>query len=332
MSDSSDHSFPKHLATIAALLAAILTGLCTLAAACVGLGQPAVQWFMDWYVQPLPTATLPPPTNAVKLPASESEALSVAVKPGPLWYYVGRITQDMNRSVVTQTVSADSISFPGDFSPRFSRANSVSTVQVIVTGRSAHNPVQMSNRIPIRLVSYRPISQAVDLAAMEIGGGMDVWLVAADISKQVLSYPDQVVWAEYTADLRERLIQSQEECPSCFEHMPSEIEKTIVQGTEPVPDYFTLDEDEMLVLSAAMVFREPGIYLIRLGVEYVFKGHSCIAWADPPLQVYVPHDYYLWHPWVSEQYFLSEICQLQPTGDYSCTEKCKMVPGGLECK
>lgn len=313
-----------------AIVVVIIGGTCTIIAACIGLGAPIIEWVLNTFgeeptsviVEVQTTPTLAPfPSDAVQLPAAQSTVLSVVIRPGPLWRWVGLITADVDRSALTQTISSSAIFFPGDFSPRFTRVSQISTVWVNLTGKSEEEPVQVSNRVPIKLVSYQPIPDDVDVVGMEIGGGGDVWLLGANLSEQVMSYPDRIVWATYTSDLRSRLIEAQQDAPEFFDDLPSEVQKAILSDMKPLPDYFLLENNERIVLSIATIFQQPGIYHLQFGAEYLYKEYHAIVWAEPSIEVYVLNNYYIWLQSGSETYYPWTYCRLQPTGEYQCVEK-----------
>jgi hypothetical protein len=182
-------------------------------------------------------ATLLPPTNAVKLPAASSTDLSMIVEPGQFWFHVGVITENIDHSVVSQTINSRAILLPwgdsGDLCPRFIRPDWLPTIHIILTGKAAEEPVQISNRVPVKVISYQPIADEVDAVASETGGGEDVWLLSVNLSKRMVSHPDQIVWAAYTSDLRSRLTEAQAEGTLGFDVLPSEVQKAISSGTRP---------------------------------------------------------------------------------------------------
>ncbi len=269
-----------------------------------------------------------PPYDAVQLPSAEATGVSMQVQPGPMWMWVGLINDKVNSTAITQAFNSKRILFPGKVSPRFAELGRVSTIWVTVTGKSIGGPIQVTNKVPIKVVSYKPISDVVHLAGMAIGGGgQDVWLLGADISATVGSTSDQIIWADYTSDLRERLIEAQK--GRSLDQFPTEIRKAISSGAKQLPDYFLLGNNDKMVLSVATFFKTPGIYRLQFGVEYIFKDYRAIVWTNPPIEVYVLGSYYLWVG-SNNLYSLDSICSPHPE-DAKYGHQCIIVKreGGL---
>lgn len=312
------------------ILVSFVGGCCAIIAACIGLGIPIIETSLNTIIEKvdsIPTRTSTPPSNAVQLPASHPDVLSIAVNPGPSWaIWAGLLTENIDRTVLTQNIDQRNVIFPGDVSPRFTEVNWPSTFWIILTGKSTGEPVQISNRVPIKLVSYQPLPDEVDLVSMQIGGGEDVWLLSVDMSEDVLSFPDQIVWAEYAPDLQARLVAAQEETPYLLESYPSEIQRVISSDAQPLPDYFLLTNNERIVLSVAAFFQTPGVYRLQFGVEYLYSGYKTIAWTEPTIDVYAPGDYYVWVCDLTDQSTnpscnLFTFCEFQPASGYTCTYK-----------
>jgi hypothetical protein len=312
------------------LLVAVMTGICGIIAVCLTLvGTPLVQWYVDnvknQQAQELQTIT--PPTGAAELPSGQSDVFSVVVDTGGTWAFSGGlVTKQLNRTVPSQVINQSDVIRPGSASPRFAEVNIPSTITVLLTGKASVEPVQISNRIPIKLENYRPIPKEIDLVSAEGGGGGDYWFLGTDISKQILSFPEKIAWASYTPDLEMRLKEAQKECPLCFEGYPNEIQRLLSEGTEPLPDYFLLQDKERIAFSVAVFFKDPGIYQLSVGVEYVYGRYKGIAWTEPSIEVYVAENYFVWscdktRDPTSPECKISFSCELGDDSEYICTNR-----------
>jgi hypothetical protein len=308
-----------------ALIAAFIGGICVVIAACIGLTLPIVERAVDETIDQQ-QGTIPRPDGAVELPSGQSEIISFVVDSGVRWaLWRGLIVEELDRSVPRQTIDLEDVIQKGSISPQFAVLNEPSTVAILITGMPLDEPIQISNRIPIRMEDYKPLPEEVDVINMEIGGGEDYWFLGADLSRQVLSMPDKIAWASYTPDLEIQLKLAERNCPDCLSEYPDEIKNILLGGVESSPDYFMLQDKERIAFGIALFFRDPGIYTFSLGVEYVYGSFKGIVWADPPLQVYVPKNYFVWDCGQSgnlerPECTITESCRLNSDGRYSCTK------------
>ncbi len=279
-----------------------------------------------------------PNLDIIEVPYVKSSSLSVALTPGPLWHWVRLVTYEMDRSNFVQDIDIDkdkdNFISPGEISPRFGSISWPSTIWLNITGLSDEEPVQITNRIPIRLLSYDPLPETVDLVAIPVGGGGDVWLLEARISPEIENHPKQITWATYNPNIREHISEFFAEIPdSQYFEYPKEMSEAVFSGSDTIPDYFLLDNNERIVVSVAIYFEKPGIYTLNFGVEHLIASNLVTAWAEPGIQVYVPENYYLWVP-TAETYYqhaLVNICNVDDDLEYICTEVCSFTLTGLQC-
>lgn len=319
------------------LIVAILSGCCVVIAATIGLGVPLVGYYLDELTRKnaLSTPTYLPPTNAVELPGYQADVLRVEVNPGFLSNFiygngiVGVVSQNVfvDPEKPYQPINQDLL-VPPETLTTVTEVNAKvpATTWVMITGRSNTESVQLSNRVAVRLISYKKVAE-MNLVIFRMGGGADTWLVGADLSKDVLNYPDSLTWATYTPDLFSRLTEIQECCSEVLVNYPSEILNVISSKDEKFPDYFILENNEKLVLSVATFFKEPGVYQLQFGVEYFYGGYKTIGWIEPVTTVYVLDKYYLWDCdsyWLDNDpngCSLAQSCQYTSNSQYSCTIK-----------
>jgi hypothetical protein len=315
------------------ITAAIIGGVFGVVATCIVISFQIINLTLGPKIEQQFNATPPfsPPTNAVQLPAHKSEILSVAIFPGiSCSISAGLVTEKIDRSLPSQIIPQQNVIFPS-LSWRYARLNCPSTVEIILTGKSSAEPVQISNEVPIKLISYQPVPDDIDMVDMPIGGGEDIWLLGVDISDKVLDYPEQIVWAKYTPDLQSRLLAEINDDPvgikrDIINEFPSEIQKVILSDTEPLPDYFLLENNERIVLSVASFYKTPGIYKLQYGVEYFYDTYKVIAWAEPFIEIYVPNNYHIWSCGFTtgdnnSPCHLIKDCLFQITNDYKCTDR-----------
>jgi hypothetical protein len=285
--------------------------------------------------------------DGTQLPKSVAPGFSLSVEPGPFWLWVGLIKTPIDRNQLTQSIESDMVSMPDDTYSRFTSINEFpNTTHIILTGHSSDNLTYIPNRVPVKILSYQPVPETVDLQSMGIGGGDDVWLFSLDISSASTKMPNQITWASYSSDLQEQLSKRWKQIQTDKEQgieyadplldAPTEIVKFASGESPTLPDYFQIKENEMMVFSVASLFKEPGIYTVLFGVEYVYNGYKNTAWADPPLIIFVPKNYYLWH--ISEfenttaKMYLGAICKFTPNVGHTCEEVCQLWVDGLKCK
>jgi len=276
-----------------------------------------------------------PNLDIIEVPYMESSAISVALTPGSLWHWVSLVTREIDRNNLIQVIDPDTMISPGDVSPRFGSIGLPSTIWLNITGRSEDEPVQITNRIPIQLLSYEPIPETVDLVTIPVGGGMDAWLLEARMSPQVEHRPNQITWATYNPDIRDHIAELYAELPDFqyFEY-PKEMSEAVLSGSDTIPDYFVLSNNERLVISVAMYFEKPGIYTLKYGVEHLIGNKLAIAWAKPGIKVYIPENYYLWATTYSEdpnEYYLWNMCNTNENLEHICSEICSFSINGIQC-
>lgn len=318
------------------LVAAILGGCCLIVAAVIGLGTPILNFLLEKKAQQdvLATPTYIPPTDSVELPMYQSEVLSAYVTEGDpsdlideglVGLVAPNVVIDHNNLI--EPIKADSV-IPFEDLAKVTKVNSgvPPTIWVVLTGKSNTESVQLSNRVAVKLVSYEKIPD-MDLVRYFAGGPRDTWLVAVDLSPEILFSPNDIAWATYTPDLRSRLLEMQQCCSQYIADYPNEILKAISSSNAPFPDYFLLENNEKIVFSVAPFFSEPGIYQLQFGIEYIYSGYKSIGWVDPPVLIYVMGNYYLWS---CESYWMSSdgkgclmmrFCEYSSDGFYTCTEK-----------
>jgi hypothetical protein len=273
--------------------------------------------------------------NGTQLPNSIAPGFSLSIEPGPFWLWAGLIETPIDRTQLTQTIALDRVSNPDNTYSRFVRISEIpNTIHIILTGHSSDNLTYIPNRVPVRILSYLSVPETVDLLGIPIGGGEDVWLFSLDISSASIKMPNQTTWASYSSDLQEQLSGRVENADPLVENIPTEILKFASGASPTLPDYFQINEDEMMVFSVASLFKEPGIYIVEMGIEYVYNGYKNIAWAEPPLTIYVPKNYYMWNSYIDDtkKVYLSNICEYSPNNGHTCKEICQLWVDGLKCK
>jgi len=282
--------------------------------------------------------------SGTPLPRGDAPGFSLAVEPGSYWLWAGLVQIPLDRDQNTQTLDPKNVSNPEDLYSRFSKVSVVpNTVSIILTGHSAEDLTYIPNRVPIRILSYQSVPETVDLLSIPVGGGDDVWLFSVDISSESTEVQNQICWASYSSDLKTRLSEQWQQMQTLKElgieydplaESPTEIIKLASGESPTLPDYFEIKENELMVFSVAALFKEPGIYTIEVGVEYVYNGYKNIVWANSPFSIFVPNNYYMWNYYDQplNKIYLDEICQYTSNGGHICEEVCQFSADGLICK
>jgi len=285
--------------------------------------------------------------DGTQLPRGIAPSFSLSIETGPFWLWVGLIKTPIDRNQLTQSIASDMVSMPDDIYNRFADIKEFpNTTHIILTGRSFDRPTYISNKIPVKIMSYQSVPETVDMQGISIGGGDDVWLFSLEISSASVRMPDQITWATYSSDLKAQLserwkqIQDTEKQEINFIdpllYAPTEIIKYISGESQKLPDYFQIKENEMMVFSIASLFKEPGIYTIDFGIEYVIDGYKNIAWGDQPLKIFVPKNYYLWgvsrYGNNSNEIYLSAVCIYTSNKGHTCEGVCQYTVDGLNCR
>lgn len=253
-----------------------------------------------------------PPDNAIQLPVGEYAGITIVVDPGSSWEHGGVIHEKIDRTSLTQTITPRNQIYP-----RLIRTGSLSVIRIMLIGKRSDEPIHVSNQIPIRIASYKPIADVVDIASptgIGGGGGGDAWLMVAEVSSHTIKqFNDKTIWARYPSNLKEQLV----DVGSVSDlRWPREVVKAIESTPEDLPDYFLLNKNDVIVIDVAIMFKTPGVYQLQFGAEYVYKGHRSIAWARPPIEVYALKDFYNWVESLTSssqnEFYLDAICKLHP--------------------
>jgi hypothetical protein len=292
--------------------------------------------------------------NGTQLPKSTAPSFSLSLVTSQYWLWVGLIKIPIDRNQLSQSIESSMVSMPDDIYNRFGDTILFpNTTHLILSGRPFEKPTYISNRIPVKILSIQAVPETVDMQVVPIGGGDDVWLFSLELSSASIKLPDQIAWASYSSDLRAQLSERWEEIKDINKeeinsidypllygdpllYAPTEIIKYISGESPKLPDYFQIKENEMIVFSIASIFKEPGIYTIDFGIEYIIDGYKNIAWVDHPLKIFVPNNYYLWgvseYGNTSYDLYLSAICTYTPNKGHTCEGICQYTVDGLNCR
>jgi hypothetical protein len=308
------------------LIAGVLGGCCVILAAFIGLSVPLISFVLDKSARQseLATPTFLAPTEAVALPANQSDILSVVINPA--WggkYYGGLITKDVDPHKTPEIkITKDDVVLVGDISPLI---DSAITFDVLLTGKATDEEVQVSNKIPIR-VNYKPISKTTNLLLYgRPGGGGYYSMLGVTVNSK-----SKEVWAEYSSDILaqyQAYLWTQNNCPECPK-IPSSIEKALSSNQTNLPDFFLVKNKEKIAIPVVVLFDEPGIYTIQFGIEYIYRQYKDISWTESKIQVYVPKDSYEWscdnYGWENPE----STCKIEPkcTQNSDGTVDCEFMP------
>lgn len=269
--------------------------------------------------------------NATRFPFGESLALKVSIKPETFWWECTvAVIEDgsIDTTTITPTITSSRTTLPGQFSqqpsPQLAMVNFPGIIRVTITRKPLEEPVQVSAKVPVRVLSYTPIQDTTNLAIIPTGGGpgYNFWLFEADISAQSTFNVNQLIWAGYSPELTTKLKQLGD--TAIFDPIPNEIRRAIEDDTILPPDSFFLTEDNGVVtISLATFFKDPGVYDIQVGTEYQLDDRYDIVWTEPSIRVFVVKDYTLWSQLSDDTYELTTSCNLQRTGEgpeYQCDD------------
>lgn len=299
---------------IGVVLAAILGLLGTVIAAYVGYLETKTQiespiratQTAEFGTRTSPTETILintpelPAIAGTQLSGNRTSYFSLSVDTGAFCYGIGMIKKEIARTKPIQTINKDDISMEGDEYACFSSGGSSYPFHILVTGSEINTPIYISNRMPVRLSSYQAAPDSVDLLFAPIGGSQDYWWFALDISPNIAKMPDRTAWAIQTTDWQEQvepIVEARREgrlTEYPIASLPTEIEELDFDEPVNLPDFFTLESDELMAFSIGTRFMEPGIYSLQFGIEYIIEGQKNITWTEPPTIILVPDTYYIW--------------------------------------
>lgn len=174
--------------------------------------------------------------------------------------------------------------------------------EILLTGKD-ELPIYISNRIPIKIISYEPVQTESNILTLGHGGGNYVWVFSTEIRSNSVLSQDSIVWASYPIDMIQRfqklkkdneVIGNTENIPIEILSFPTSIQNIYLDNSATFPDFFTLSKNELLVMGIGAYFIDPGIYTIQPGVEFVVNGKKEIRWSEKIIDIYVPNNFTLW--------------------------------------
>jgi hypothetical protein len=255
---------------------------------------------------------------------------SLSLFPGGEILTEGLTTTGMDRLQLTQSVDTKSLLYQGNI---ISTGNVLTTVCINVYGISADKPLVMSSRVPIKVISYQPIPDIVDIVGETIGGERPCCFFEVKITPEVTRLPDQTVWATLSS-LKPYEGQDLESIDPIFQYMPTEIQNILLGKESSYPHQFILEKREAVVIDVGIFFEKPGIYTLQPGIEYTSGKETNIAWASPSFTVIVPASHYSWKRLTTNygqnQYYLDSICDYNEK--YACKQICTLSANGLSCE
>lgn len=274
------------------IVVAVLGGCCVVTAAFIGLGVPLISFYLDNSAQKaaLATPTFLPPTDAVELPSNQLDILSVVIGLGPS-DYEGIITKDIDPSTNQEiTITKDDVTLVGDVTPR---VEGILELSIYLTGKADDEEVQVTNKIPIRIIRFEPISRKTDLFLYgRPGGASFVPMLNASIDSNT-----HEAWAEYAPDIQQQFEyyqRARENLGDLEYKIPSELEEALSKGEQNLPDFYLVKKNEKIGIPVIIFINEPGIYYLQIGVEYIYRQYKGVSWAEPTIQVYSPNEINLW--------------------------------------
>lgn len=265
---------------------------------------------------PMATPTSLPPTDAIIIPTNKEPSLFVSVDfQSKLPGYA--ITKKLDRESLHQIVDLNQDILNEKESKKFVILMNqifLPSWSVNVAGKVDNEDVLLYGQsIPIQIVSYRPITEELDLILVGYGGGVDLFTYLTDISEHALSLPDRIV--EAFPDPCTDKSYGNEEC---------------IKGKISPPKFISLKHNERVAFDVRTPFKYHGIYQVRLGVRYTYQGYEHIAWADPPIEIIVPQSYYSWTPSDTSanpnDYMIRGKCIWAENGEYDCNSNDPSVP------
>jgi hypothetical protein len=247
---------------------------------------------------PVPTKEMP--TNSVELPRSEYTGISMTIEPNFWWlsgYVFTKVDDTRNiRTFKNTDVIGIGTNAEEKNAPLYTLVNGLGIIRIMLVGNSNDEPIIVKNRVPIKILSYHPIVDPINYSGDCRGGGDDVYLMWADISNKSINNPEQVVYATFKDDVKQEVQQyigDRGTTPESLD-MPSELVKVLNNQQEPLPDFFSLTKNELIVISINMVFKDSGIYELQFGTQYTYKGSESIAWVEQPVTVNAFGNYNYW--------------------------------------
>jgi hypothetical protein len=267
-----------------------------------------------------PTATAEMPLNSISLPQSKYDGISVTLVPTMFEWRIGWILTAIDDKSSIQTVNEKDLIYTGAYSKDqnsslYTFVNFGATISVMLVGKSDDEPSIVENRIPIRIVSYRPIAEWKNVMGTCMGGGNDYYVMKVGISDESINSQDHIVWATYPEpqQVREIITQYSNTSNDSMQELPSELVNFLNTQQETLPDYFSLIKNEVIGIKILINFENPGIYELQFGAQYIYKGSQAIAWVEQPIKVNVIGDYNFWSCWHGndgDQITLLSTCKL----------------------
>ncbi len=258
------------------------------------------------------------PENSVSLPNAEYPGLAVYVDSWSSNSDAQILTNPIDRTVVVQQIDQTWLGKPINLSGDFA------VLRLYIKGKGIEDQIQISNSIPVKLISYSPTTTPTDIFIPPQGGtgGADAWFFLLDLPKQIQTDSEQVFEATLNYDVQK--LRQDLAAQDNLSEWPSEITK-ITLGTDvqpSPPDVFTLAPNEQILFSVALMFNTPGVYEFNPGIEYLYKGKKSTAWVEPSIKIEVPGSYYKWQQMGEQQdkivVRLVEHCQFEEGTNYKC--------------
>ena len=253
-----------------------------------------INYWPDKEMKNLPSPVVP--EGARRLPSMSSDILAFTIEPWSSMWDVSLINTPLNDLATPLEVDTLSVIRPGNVSPIFVRHKELSIVRINIIGHPGSMPVQISSRLPIRLISFSPLPPETHILSNDgpvIGGGGDnYWLLHAALSKQTSSNTKDLLWATHSADFRNKYLPLV--ATSREEFLPEEVKRAVLNASVEFPDFFILNDGDVVAFSVGLELIDPGVYSVQFGIEYLYSDYSAIMWQEQEIDIYSFGSYQLW--------------------------------------
>ena len=230
------------------------------------------------------------PEDSALMPGVEYAGISIYVNSWSSADGSKIIHHSVDRTSKIQQIDPSWLGEPAD------HVGNIANLRLFITGQALEGQTQIQNRVPIKFVSYSPVYTGIDTLSPPQGGqgGNNAWLYLLNFPDKSLLEPGHILSAKPDVNIDKQILL-EAFAPGDFELLPSEVQRAISNPDQPdFPDVFSLNKDEQVLFSVALVFSAPGIYEIEPGIEYIYQGKKGIAWAKPSIKFIVLDGYYKW--------------------------------------
>jgi len=242
------------------LAAAVIGGLCTVIAACIGISIP----FIEWRLNDSPNQNSSATANPIRV---ETRLDYEPFFTGDIYLGEPKIKENYLEQVYGTTYLSN-IEISELLSPaniRTCENYGAAILELGITNTSKDEQIRFENTPAIRIIDLKPIKFS------------DTVHVVYETSSGTGQFH------EYWIELRQSELQK------------GQILKANYDDPQNLPDFFTLQPGEQEWLKIYINCMEPGEYEIQTGINYSYQGNQDIIWSDDGITLTSPNEFYSWH-------------------------------------